>query len=92
LEVKVGIGGDERFIDANDLCRGRSDTEVIQKNRRDPLVDEDSAVLRVIDELNHVAMTIGGFEQMSLRATAHLTNQTAGVSWHRGSMKIGYPY
>jgi hypothetical protein len=62
-------------------CRRRN-TQVAQEHRSDPFVDQDSPMLRVIEELNHIVMAVSRFDQMCLSPSPHLADQAACVDRH----------
>src|SRR4051812_6080608 len=60
------------------LFRG-GNAEVRKNFSGNPFVDENAAMLRVILELDDVAVPVVGFKQMRLSAASHLTNEMAGI-------------
>ena len=66
----------------------RGDFEVIQENRSDPFIDQYAAMLRIIAKFDDVEMAVVAFQQMRLRAAAHLADQACGLNqhgWSKGS-------
>jgi len=47
-------------------------------------------MLRIVDELHHVSVAVGRFEQVCLRSAAHFSNQTAASVGMIAGAKIGY--
>ena len=67
---------------------GRGDFQEIQENRSDPFIDQNAAMLRIIEEFDDVEMTVVAFEQMRLSAAAHLPDQACGLNQHSGEQRI----
>ncbi len=68
------------------MRRGRRrDLQVIQKSRSDPFIDQNAAMLRIIEKLDHVEVAVVAFQQMRLRAPAHLPDQACGFDQHQES-------
>ena len=82
LDVDVGIGFQKCGREAHDGGRGRRDFQVIEENRRDPFIDQNAAMLRIIAKFDHVEVAVVAFEQMRLRAAAHLPDQACGFNQH----------
>ena len=61
---------------------GHGKPEIIEKHRRDPFVHQNPAVLRIVQELDHVEVAVGGFKEVRLRSAAHLADQPAGINRH----------
>jgi hypothetical protein len=59
--------------------------QIIQENGSDPFIDQNATVLRIIPKFDHVEMAVVAFEQMRLRAAAHLSDQACGFDQHRES-------
>jgi hypothetical protein len=58
---------------------------VPQKHARNPLIHQDAPVLRIVAELDNVAVAVRAFEKVRLRPTAHLPHQSAGINGHSWS-------
>jgi hypothetical protein len=82
LDVGIGIAGQEGFGDLNHVDFRRGDTQVVQKGRRDPFIDQNPPVLRVVVELDDVGMAVGSFHQVCLRSSAHLADEAASGNRH----------
>jgi hypothetical protein len=54
------------------------------------LVHENSAVLEVILKLDDVEVAIVGFQQMSLSAASHLSNEANCAYRHRNRLKLEF--
>ena len=67
---------------ADDGRLRNGDSQVAQEDGGDPFVDQNPAVLGIVEELDHVGMPVRGFDQMCLRAPAHLPDQAARVDGH----------
>lgn len=46
---------------------------------RDPFVDKNTAVLRIVDELDNVTVTVVPFNEMSLCSTSQFANKLLSV-------------
>jgi hypothetical protein len=67
--------------------RGRN-LQMRKDLRSDCLVHENSAVLEVILKLDDVEVAIVGFQQMSLSAAPHFSNEADCVYRHRNRRKL----
>jgi hypothetical protein len=65
-----------------DLGNGYWQTDHLGETSTQPVVDQDSRVLGVVLELDHIIMTIGAAHQMALRAAAHPADVLNGLGWH----------
>jgi len=73
----------DKFAGHKHWCDLRAaDLQITKEHRRDPLVDEDSAVLRIILRLDDVEVTVVSLDQMRLRAAFHPAQPTAGSDGH----------
>ena len=81
--------GKELFGDANHRDGGTREPQVREKCGRDPLVDQNPAVLRVVLKFNYIMVAIRGLQQVRLRTAAHLAQHAAGVKRHWGSLVAG---
>ena len=61
---------------------GTRNLQMYENLGRHELVDENPAVLRVILKLDDVIVAVVGFQQMSLRAASHLSDEPARVYRH----------
>src|SRR6185437_1874784 len=66
----------------NDLLFRSGDLQMGKNLTGNPLIDENSSVLRVILEFDDVAVAIVGFQKVRLRATPHLPDEAARVYRH----------
>ena len=88
LQMNLRVGGEKVLRHAHNGGGRRGDPEIIQKYRRDPFIHQNPAMLRIIEEFNHIGVAVGCFEQMRLRSAAHFSNQTASVGWHGGGNRV----
>src|SRR3954469_15418832 len=79
---KLRREGDHRRVGGGDL-------QVAQKDRGDQLVNQDPAMLRVVEELDDVKATVIPLDQVSLSASAHFSNMPASVYRHRTGEYLG---
>ena len=73
-EMDVGIGLEEVGRDAQKSCLGRGELEVVKQGGGDQLIDEDTRMLRIIAEFDHVPTTVVGFQKVRLRASSHFAD------------------
>jgi hypothetical protein len=80
--VDIGIGGEEfgrQLDDGGGWSRG---LEVIEKNGCDPLIGQNPPVLRIVEKLDHVEMSVIALEQVRLGSAAHFPDQAFGLNGH----------
>src|ERR1039457_5702911 len=82
LYVDPGVRREELAAEIDDRGGRDRDPQVAQEHSRNPLVHQDTAVLRVVPELDDVEMAILAFHEVRLRAPAQLTDQANGVDRH----------
>ena len=80
MNLRIGVKELLRHLDDGGLWG--SQLQMLQEGGSDPLIHQDSTVLRVVAELNNVEMSVVRFQQMSLRATSHFANQLRCVNRH----------
>jgi hypothetical protein len=82
LHMDIGVRGEERRRDVNDLMNRRGNLQMGKNLTGDDLVYENPPMLRVILKLDDVKVTVVGFQQMCLRAAPHFANEFEGVYRH----------
>ena len=82
LQKHVGVGFQEFGGHVDDSGLWGRESQVTQERRGDPFVGKDSPVLGVVEELDHIGVAVGAFQQVCLRASAHFANEANGVHWH----------
>src|SRR5687767_3571612 len=86
LYGRAGIVGKERIVDLDDRGFRDGDLQVAQKRRRDPFVDKDAPVLRIVLKFDDVEPAVVRFQQVRLRASPHPADQTPGADGHRARL------
>ena len=82
MNAEFRIGIDEIGGNFDDVARGGFNLQKAQQHRSDPLIDEDAPVLWVVLGLEDVEMPVIGFDQVSLRSTAHTAEPVACANGH----------
>ena len=82
-DVEFRVGADEFLADMNDGRCCRRDLQVSQKYSRNPFVDENPPVLRIVEELDDVIVSIVGLQQVRLRSAAHFAQVPSCGERHR---------
>src|SRR5580704_17664085 len=82
LQSHIGILVEKLRRQRNHLLRRRRNLKMRKNFARNPLIHQNSAVLRVILELDDVVIAIVGFQQVRLSPAPHLTDEVAGVYRH----------
>ena len=81
-DFHVVFTSEEGLVEFDDGGRRRGDLQVLDEARRDPLVDQNPQVLRILAELGDIEIAVARFEQVSLRTAAHVTEKTSGKNRH----------
>jgi len=68
------------------------DLQVLEKYRGDHLIDQDAPVLGVFYEFDDVEITIVGFDEMSLRAAAHLSKEAHRIYGHTNELPWNFDF
>src|SRR5579863_515378 len=82
LEVRLRVFGQKFRRDADQRRFRRRNSQVIEECRGHPLIHQDAAMLRIVEEFYDVVASVGGLQEMRLRSAAHLANQSAGIDRH----------
>ena len=82
LQINFGVGREEVGVERTISVFGRGDLQMRENFRRNQLVDENAAVLRVILKLDDVEVAVVGFQQMRLGAAPHLSDEPARIYRH----------
>ena len=61
------------------------DLQIAQKDARETFVDQNTAMLWVIDEFHNVETAVGAFNEMGLRSASQFADQAAGDDRHNRS-------
>src|SRR6185437_10917370 len=81
IQLRIGF---EKVRSKLEQCRLRNvDLQVAQKYARQPFIDQNAPVLRIVEEFGDVKSPILAFEKMGLRAASHLSNGGSGADRHR---------
>jgi len=81
-DLDLQFARQEALVQFDDGHRRRRDLQVLDQARRDPLVDQDAQVLGIFAEFGDVKMAVAGFEQVGLRAAAHVSQKTGRGNRH----------
>src|SRR5271157_1580863 len=66
----------------HDVGDGYWQTDHLCEARAQPVVDQDSSVLRVVLELDDIVMAVSAAHEMALRAAAHPADVLNCLYWH----------
>ena len=81
-DFHVALAPEEGLVEFDDGGRRRGDLQVLDEAGRDPLVDENAQVLGILAELGDIEIAVAGFEQVGLRAAAHVPEKASGKNGH----------
>src|SRR5271165_1691437 len=82
LNVHVRMACEKLRGQIDDLDRRRRDVQIAQERRRQPLVHQDAAVLRVVAEFYNVKVPVVALKQMRLGSATHFSDQADRVDGH----------
>src|SRR5581483_1494308 len=86
-DTKIRIGGDKLLGKFDDRDLRHMNLQVTKERAGKPLINENPAVLRIVGELYDVKRSVFGLHQMSLSASTHFANQSAGANRHRSLLR-----
>jgi len=66
----------------HDVGDGYWQTDHLCQARAQPVVDQDSSVLRVVPEFDDIVIAVGAAHEMALRTAAHPADVLNGLGWH----------
>ena len=82
LDGDFGVVAEEGGGEFDEAGFGGGDAEIGEDAAGDPFVDEDAAMLGVLEELDDVPAAVVGFEEVGLGSAAHATEESASLEWH----------
>jgi hypothetical protein len=74
-EIEFGAARNELGCQFNKDGIGYVNLQISQEFAREPLVDQDPSVLRIINELNYVKCSVFAFYQVRLGPSSHFANE-----------------
>jgi len=81
-DFHVVLAPEEGLVEFDDGGRRRGDLQVLDEAGRDPLVDQNPQMLGILAELGDIEIAVAGFEQVGLRAAAHVSEKASGKNGH----------
>jgi hypothetical protein len=82
LEVHVGVGLQKFAAHVHNGRAWTGDLQVTKELGADPFIDQNTAMLRIVDEFHYIETAVVALKKMGLGSAAHFANQPAGVYRH----------
>ena len=73
-EVDLRVVAQKGIADIQNTGPGRGDMQIVEQDRGNSLVHQDTAMLGIVAELDHIPVVVVGFEQVRLRSAAHFAD------------------